>query len=268
MVSGHCKKMKQRNNQNPEAKMGLLEHLGELRSRLIRCLIAIGICSILGWVFFSQILDLILDPYCETLGEQCTLRVDEPLEGLNTRFMIAIYTGIAVSIPILLWQAWKFISPGLHKHEKRYGISFVVFGVILFILGCGLAFWTLPRALDFLIEIGGEDLLTEFRARAYVSFIIKMMLAFGIGFEFPLILILLQKLEIVTYKTLRKQWRYAVVGIVVLVAIITPSGDPISLLALAVPMYLFYEAAVLYGWARERKLSKAQNKNFPKMGVG
>ena len=112
------------------------------------------------------------------------------------------------------------------------------------------------HALDFLIEIGGEDLLTEFRARAYVSFIIKMMLAFGIGFEFPLILILLQKLEIVTYKTLRKQWRYAVVGIVVLVAIITPSGDPISLLALAVPMYLFYEAAVLYGWRARTEIVK------------
>ena len=255
--------MKIRNNQNPEAKMGLLEHLGELRTRLIRCLVAIAVCSIVGWVFFNQILDFILDPYCETLGERCTLRVDEPLEGLNTRFMVSIYTGIGLSIPVLLWQSWKFISPGLHKHEKRHGASFVLSGVILFVLGCGLAFWTLPRALDFLIEIGGEDLLTEFRARAYISFIIKMMLAFGIGFEFPLVLILLQKLEILSYKTLRKQWRYAVVGIVILVAIITPSGDPISLLALAVPMYLFYEVAVLYGWAKEKKSLKAQKDATP-----
>ena len=89
------------------------------------------------------------------------------------------------------------------------------------------------------------------------------MLAFGIGFEFPLVLILLQKLEILSYKTLRKQWRYAVVGIVILVAIITPSGDPISLLALAVPMYLFYEVAVLYGWAKEKKSLKAQKDATP-----
>ena len=82
--------MKIRNNQNPEAKMGLLEHLGELRTRLIRCFAAIAVCSIVGWVFFNQILDFILDPYCETLGERCTLRVDEPLEGLNTRFMVSI----------------------------------------------------------------------------------------------------------------------------------------------------------------------------------
>ena len=249
--------MKLRRSGNPDAKMGILEHLAELRTRLIRCLIAIGIGAIIGWIFFDQILDFILDPYCETLRERCTLRVDEPLEGLNTRFMISIYTGIGLSTPVLLWQAWQFISPGLHKHERRYGATFVTFGVVLFALGCALAFWTLPRALTFLIEIGGEDLLTEFRARAYISFIIKMMLAFGIGFEFPLILILLQKLEILSHTTLRKNWRYAIVGIVILVAIITPSGDPISLLALAVPMYLFYEAAVLYGWLRERKIAKS-----------
>ena len=248
--------MKFRKSANPSAKMGVLEHLSELRTRLIRCLIAIGIGTVIGWVFFGNILDFILDPYCETLQERCTLRVDEPLEGLNTRFMVSIYTGIALSIPVLLWQAWQFVSPGLHKHERRHGGIFVVIGVLLFALGCALAFWTLPRALDFLITIGGEDLLTEFRARAYISFIIKMMLAFGIGFEFPLVLILLQKLNILSYVTLRKQWRYAVVGIVILVAVITPSGDPISLLALAVPMYFFYEAAVFYGWIQKRKLSK------------
>jgi len=255
--------MKIRNN-NPEAKMGILEHLGELRSRLIRCLVAIAVCSIIGWIFFHQILEFLLDPYCDTLGQRCTLRVDEPLEGLNTRFMVALYTGIGLSIPVLLWQAWQFVSPGLHKHEKRHGASFVLSGVLLFVVGCGLAFWTLPRALDFLIDIGGEDLLTEFRARAYISFIIKMMLAFGIGFEFPLFLILLLKLEILDYRTLRKQWRYAIVGIVILVAVITPSGDPISLLALAVPMYLFYEAAVFYGWMRARKLAKSSKELISK----
>ena len=170
--------------------------------------------------------------------------------------MVSIYSGVALAVPVLLWQAWQFISPGLLKDERRYGAAFVFFGVILFIGGCSLAFWTLPKALTFLMEIGGEDLITEFRARAYISFIIKMMLAFGIGFEFPLVLILLQKLEILSHATLRKNWRYAVVGIVVLVAVITPSGDPISLLALAVPMYLFYEFSVLYGRLREKKLKK------------
>ena len=251
--------MKKRKNQNPDARMGLLEHLGELRTRLIRSLVAIAIGTVAAWILYPHILEFILDPYCETLGERCTLRIDEPLEGLNTRFMVSIYTGVAVAVPVLLWQAWQFISPGLHKHERRYGAVFVFFGVILFVVGCSLAFWTLPKALTFLMEIGGEDLFTEFRARAYISFIIKMMLAFGIGFEFPLVLILLQKLEILSHQTLRKHWRYAVVGIVILVAVITPSGDPISLLALAIPMYLFYEFAVLYGLLKERKYKKNNN---------
>ncbi|MDG1845683.1 MAG: twin-arginine translocase subunit TatC [Acidimicrobiales bacterium] len=249
--------MTRKKKRNPKAQMGVLEHLSELRTRLIICAIAIGAASIIGWILYEQILDYVLDPYCETLGQRCTLRVDEPLEGLSTRFMVSIYTGIGLAVPVWLWQIWRFISPGLYKNERRQGILFVVCGVFLFLLGCSLAFWTLPRALDFLIGIGGEDLLTEFRAKAYISFVIKMMLAFGIGFEFPLVLIILQRLEMLSYKTLRKQWRYAVVGIVVLVAVITPSGDPISLLALAVPMYLFYEISVLYGWARNRRMEKS-----------
>ncbi|MEC7118071.1 MAG: twin-arginine translocase subunit TatC, partial [Actinomycetota bacterium] len=104
--------------------------------------------------------------------------------------------------------------------------------------------------------IGGTDLVTEFRAKAYITFIIKMMLAFGVGFQLPIILITLQRLNLLQYETLRRQWRYAVVIIVIVVAVITPSGDPISLLALAIPMYALYEFSILYGWLRKRKLAK------------
>jgi sec-independent protein translocase protein TatC len=132
----------------------------------------------------------------------------------------------------------------------------VVFGASLFALGCYLAFATLPRALDFLVSIGGTDLVTEFRAKAYIAFIIKMMVAFGIGFQLPVVLITLQRLSLLHYQTLRRQWRYALVVIVIVVAVITPSGDPISLLALAIPMYALYELSILYGWLRNRKLTK------------
>lgn len=132
----------------------------------------------------------------------------------------------------------------------------VVFGASLFTLGCYLAFATLPRALDFLVSIGGTDLVTEFRAKAYIAFIIKMMVAFGIGFQLPVVLITLQRLSLLHYQTLRRQWRYALVIIVIVVAVITPSGDPISLLALAIPMYALYELSILYGWLRNRKLTK------------
>jgi len=244
------------NKANPMGRMGVLEHLTELRIRIIRSLTAVLIGGIAGWILYPEILNFILDPYCETLGTDCTLRVDEPLEGLNTRFMVSAYVGIALAVPIWLWQFWKFVSPGLHKGERRQGLLLVGSGIVLFVAGTTLAFLTLPRALDFLVSVGGTDLITEFRAKAYISFVIKMMLAFGLGFQLPVILIILQRLGILSYVTLRKQWRYAVVIIVVVVAVLTPSGDPISLLALAVPMYLLYELSILYGWLRRRRLTK------------
>ena len=236
--------------------MGVLEHLTELRIRIIRSLIAVLIGAIAGWVLYPEIISFILDPYCETLGTDCTLRVDEPLEGINTRFMVSTYVGLALAVPVWLWQFWKFVSPGLHKGERRQGLFLVGGGIVLFVAGTMLAFLTLPRALDFLVTIGGTDLITEFRAKAYISFVIKMMLAFGLGFQLPVVLIILQRLGILSYVTLRRQWRYAVVIIVVVVAVLTPSGDPISLLALSVPMYLLYELSILYGWLRARRLRK------------
>ncbi|MEG3587062.1 MAG: twin-arginine translocase subunit TatC [Actinomycetota bacterium] len=244
------------NKANPLGRMGVLEHLTELRIRIIRSLTAVLIGAIVGWVLYPEIISFILDPYCETLGTDCTLRVDEPLEGLNTRFMVSAYVGLALAVPVWLWQFWKFVSPGLHKGERRQGLILVGSGIVLFVAGITLAFLTLPRALDFLVSVGGTDLITEFRAKAYISFVIKMMLAFGLGFQLPVVLIILQRLGILSYVTLRKQWRYAVVIIVVVVAVLTPSGDPISLLALAVPMYLLYELSILYGWLRGRRLAR------------
>ena len=244
------------NKANPLGRMGVLEHLTELRIRIIRSLTAVLIGAIVGWVLYPEIISFILDPYCETLGTDCTLRVDEPLEGLNTRFMVSAYVGLALAVPVWLWQFWKFVSPGLHKGERRQGLILVGSGIVLFVAGITLAFLTLPRALDFLVSVGGTDLITEFRAKAYISFVIKMMLAFGVGFQLPVVLIILQRLGILSYVTLRKQWRYAVVIIVVVVAVLTPSGDPISLLALAVPMYLLYELSILYGWLRGRRLAR------------
>jgi len=244
------------NKTNPMGRMGVLEHLTELRIRVIRSLIAVLIGAIAGWLLYPEIINFILDPYCETLGTDCTLRVDEPLEGLNTRFMVSVYAGLALAVPVWLWQFWKFVSPGLHKGERRQGLLLTGSGIVLFVAGTTLAFLTLPRALDFLVSVGGTDLITEFRAKAYISFVIKMMLAFGLGFQLPIILIILQRLGILSYVTLRRQWRYAVVIIVVVVAVLTPSGDPISLLALAVPMYLLYELSILYGWLRRRRLTK------------
>jgi len=127
----------------------------------------------------------------------------------------------------------------------------------LFFSGAGLAYWSIPRALDFLIGLGADNFEELFAPSEYIGFVVKMMIAFGIGFEFPILLIFLQILGILDNKTLRAGRQYAVVGIVVMVAVITPSGDPFTLMVLSVPMYLFYEIAILFGRIRNRRALKA-----------
>ena len=128
---------------------------------------------------------------------------------------------------------------------------------MLFVLGASLAYWTLPRALEFLNTVGGDFFSNAFTPSNYLGFVVKMMLGFGLGFEFPIVLIFLQLIGLVQNETLRSGRRYAIVGIVILVAVVTPSGDPVSLAALSVPMYLFYEVAILFGWWRSRKATTA-----------
>jgi sec-independent protein translocase protein TatC len=171
---------------------------------------------------------------------------------------LAAYGGIGIAMPVILWQIWRFVTPGLYSHERRYAIPFVVSALFLFVLGAGLAYYTLPRALEFLVDIGGSDnFVTAFAPGKYFTLITYMMLAFGIGFEFPILLIFLQLAGIVSSATLRKGRRFAIVGICVLVAVITPSGDPISMLMLSVPMVLFYEIAIIAGRVIERRRAAA-----------
>ena len=159
----------------------------------------------------------------------------------------------------MLWQLGKFIPPGLYPKQRRHPVPFVTPAITLFIMGAGLAYWTLPRALSFLIDIGGEDIEAFYTPDKYIQLIVYMMLAFGLGFEFPIILVFLQLVGVLSYKRLIAWRRYALIGIVVLVAVITPSGDPISLAALSVPMYLFYELSILIGWLITRRRVTAES---------
>lgn len=251
-----------------EGQMTLMEHLTELRRRLIISAGAVGIGGIIGWVFYNWVMNnVIVAPFCRAntngntadfLGDdRCTLLVTDPLEGLSVRMTVAAYTGLALAMPIILWQIWKFVSPGLYENERKYGAVFVIFATLLFASGGGLAYWSIPRALEFLVEIGGENFVTAFAPRNYVNFITKMIVGFGVGFQFPIVLIFLQMIGLVETDTLRNGRRFAIVGIVVLVAVLTPSGDPFTLGAMSVPMYLFYEIAIIYGRLRNRRNSNA-----------
>ena len=258
-------------NSDEGGQMTLMEHLAELRNRLIKSAVAVVVGGVGCWIFYSFILDFLLEPYCQTIPVEdridsklfgpeggCKLYVTDPLEPFRVRLTVAGYGGLALAMPVLLWQSWRFIAPGLYRHEKRYAIPFVAAGVLLFFTGGALAYWSLPRALDFLVSIGGPDLVSLFSPKLYLGFVIKMMVAFGIAFQFPIFLIGLQAMGVVENRTLRKVRSYAIVGIVTLVAVITPSGDPFTLMALSIPMYAFYEIAILWGVLAGRRRRKRE----------
>ena len=232
--------------------MTLVEHLTELRTRLIICVVAVAVGMLAGFLLYDWIFEFLLQPYKDiatsenALADGKLLQTD-PLEGFGIRMKTSAYTGIALAMPVILWQLWRFVTPGLYPNEKRWAVPFVASALALFVLGAGLAYYTLPRALDFLVDIGGDDLVTAFAPGKYFQLITYMMLAFGIGFEFPIVLIFLQVAGILETDTLRRGRRFAIVGICILVAVITPSGDPISMLMLSVPMVIFYEIAIVIG---------------------
>lgn len=236
-----------------EERMTIFEHLAELRTRLIRAALAVFAGGVVCWILYDPILDFLLQPYCDIGEDGCSLLATDPLEGLKTRFTIALYGGIALAMPVLLWQIWRFIMPGLYPNERRLAIPFVGSALTLFVLGAGLAYYTLPKALEFLQDIGGTEIENIYAPSKYLSLITYMMLAFGVGFEFPIVLIFLQLVGLVTPQKLASWRRYAIVGIVILVAVITPSGDPYSLALLSVPMYIFYEGSILFGKLLQRR---------------
>ena len=180
--------------------MSMLEHLYELRDRIIKCAVAIAIGAVAAWFLYPQIFDILLEPYCDLQGssvDDCLLLQTEPLEGFSVRLKIAGYGGIALAMPVLLWQIWRFVTPGLYRHEKKWAYPFVFSAMVLFLLGAGLAFYSLTPALEFLVNVGGDGLNQEFRPAPYFELITYMMLAFGVGFEFPIVLIFLQLAGIV-----------------------------------------------------------------------
>jgi len=237
--------------------MTMVEHLTELRSRLMKSIAAVVAGAIVVWFLWHPILDELKDVLCvavESLDgdQECKLIITDPLQGFSTRLTVAGYGGIALAMPVLLWQLWRFIVPGLYPRERRLAIPFVASGVILFFAGAGVAYWSLPRALIFLFEIGGaiDPLLTPDR---YINLVVKMIMAFGIAFEFPIVLIFLQLAGMVTPQKLSSVRRYAIVLIVVFAAVITPTGDPYTLSFLSVPLYIFFEVSILIGRLANRR---------------
>ena len=242
---------------SPEDRMTLTEHLAELRSRIIRSLLAVVIGIIVMLAFYDQVLDFLRRPYnalCDRKPKLvCDLQFIGPLEGFTTRLSICTYGGIVLALPIIMWQIWRFIVPALHTKEKKYAIPFILSSVVLFLMGAVVAYWTLTPALDFLISWSGSGVKANFQVSKYVSLGGLMIAVFGITFEFPVLLVFLQLVGVLTPQTLMKQWRYSTVIIFVIAAVITPSGDPYSMMALALPMMVFYVVSIVIGVVIQRR---------------
>jgi sec-independent protein translocase protein TatC len=226
--------------------MTLTEHLSEARKRTLISVGAIFLAGVVGFIIYPQILHFLQKPYCETQTD-CKLLALGPLDGLTLRVKIALFAGFIFASPIVFYELWRFIAPGLRSREKKYLIPFITASVLFFLAGCALAFFMFPHALHFLQAIGGSELHYQYTAINYLNLIVLMMVVFGLTFEFPVILTSLELVGVVTPRQLLRAWRWAVIVIVTFSAVVTPSGDPLSMLALAAPLTVFYFGSIGIG---------------------
>lgn len=250
-------------HQAPHDVMPIMEHLRELRSRIIRSVLAVSVGFLVVLAFYDPIKSFLTQPYQNLCNARPDFKCDGslyalgPLDGFGARMKVCAYGGIVLALPVILWQIWRFIVPALSTKEKKYAVPFITSTVVLFAVGCSLAYWTLDKALEFLIVWSGTDVTSAFQITKYIMLVVLMMLAFGAGFLSPVLIVFLQLVGIVQPRTLIRQWRFAVMGIFVTAAVITPSGDPFSLLALAIPLTILYLLAVLVGWLLVRRREPA-----------
>ena len=242
------KQKKKKPKPDPTGSMSVVDHLRELRDRIVWSLIAIAVGAVICFIFFEPIIHLMVEPYRDAVGDQSRgLIFTQPLEAFMTRIKVAAYGGFIVASPVVFFHLWRFITPGLNPKEKKYAIPFVVSSVILFVGGSLVAVITFPKALNFLLGVGGKDLDPLLTAGSYLTLVFLMIVAFGFSFEFPIVIMFLLLARIVTTQQLRKIRKFTFLGIVIFAAVITPSQDPISLFAMAIPMYLLYESSILIG---------------------
>ena len=243
--------------------MPLLDHLRELRKRIMRSAFAILIFSIAGWYFYNDIIVGLSNPVCdlraaqESGKEYCgSLYISGVLGPLNLQIKVALLTGIIAAAPIWLFQLWAFIAPGLHKKEKRNSIFFVIAAPPFFPAGAWLGYAILPAAVKVLFGFTPESLNNLVKFDDYLDFVLRLILLFGLAFELPVFLISLNLIGFLRGQTILKPWRIWVFSIVLFTAAFTPTADPLTMAFLAVPLIALYFASGVFALLNDKRRDK------------
>ncbi len=254
-----------------DGSMTLMEHLYELRYRLFIALSAIAIGGVLGFAWWgtsplglTSLGDLITRPYCglpETLRltpnqGRCQLLQTSPFEVFTLRMQVGLAAGAVLTAPIWVYQIWAFITPGLYAKERRFAVIFVGVSSVLFAAGAALAYYVVPAGLSFLAGLGAGQFITALTGQAYVGFLLTMVAVFGVAFELPLLVVMLNRVGVLPYAKLQRWQRGILFGLFVLAAIATPGSDPVSMLALAGALVVLFEVSVLIARAHDRGVAR------------
>lgn len=225
------------------AQMTLLEHLEELRNRLIKAAVIIIVCTFLAAAFTNQILTLLIQPY------GAKLQILGPTEGIAIYFRVALMGGLVLAMPFLIYQFLMFVLPGLEENEKRYVRWGVPVATLLFLVGVAFAWFILiPTAIGFLSTFQQDVFKTEWQSQKYIPFVTSLIFWIGVSFETPLLLFILTKIGLVTPQLLLKQWRFAVIIIAIAAAMITPTVDPFNMALVMAPLFALYGLSILLSY--------------------
>jgi sec-independent protein translocase protein TatC len=250
------------------SEMTLVEHLRELRTRLVRSLLAIVVGFAIGFALRVPVFNVMVQPYCDLPSrlragsqgldpDRCVLVFTDVLGGFFLSMKAAAMVAIVIAAPVVFYQIWRFVTPGLRDVERRYALPFIVISQLLFLSGAVFSYFLTPRGLEFLLGFAGENIVSLMDANRYFTFLLQAMIGFGLAFELPLILITLVFMGVLGSQQLRNARAGALFGIFVLAAVITPTQDPITMSLMALPLVLFYELSILVARLVERRRRRA-----------
>ncbi|GAB2467207.1 twin-arginine translocase subunit TatC [Jatrophihabitans fulvus] len=251
-----------------DGRMAVMDHLRELRRRLIAIVVIVAAGAVAGWFLYPHVLDLLKEPYCQIPGKyrasntaddnSCVLVYRSVLGGFTTRLKVAVITGAVLTGPLWLYQIWAFITPGLRRNERKYTLWFVALSTILFAAGMTLAYLILPKALDVLIIGAGDGTAAQLDVGEYISFVTTLLVMFGASFEVPLLVVMANLAGVLKASWLKKSQRVAIFLIFVFAGVATPTADPFTMCAMAIPMVVLFELSVLFAHVHDKR--KAERK--------